>query len=211
VDTEVLVARDLLHLEPGLDHPDVDQGLDLEAGAVEVDLVEAVPPERVVAVAEIGVAGAELAVDDRAQRPVAELADRRHVVRAAAVGEARPLGEVRARDQGGDIADDLVAVGRAVRVDHHDDVAGAGLEPGDQGIPLALALLFDDLDPGPQLAGDLDGVVGGIAVDENHFVDPAGSVLKTYGRFSASFMAGITTLTGGVSPGERRWAGTWPT
>jgi len=88
------------------------------------------------------------------------------------VGEAGPLGEVRARVEGGDITDDLVAVGRAVGVDHDDDVAGARLEPGDQGIPLALAALFDDLDGGPQLAGHVDGVVRGVAVHQDHFVYP---------------------------------------
>ena len=77
VDAVVLVAGDLLHPQPGLDHPDVHQRLDLEPGAVQVDLVQAVPPEGVVAVAQVGVAGAELGVDDGAQHPVAELADRR--------------------------------------------------------------------------------------------------------------------------------------
>jgi hypothetical protein len=172
VDAEVLVAGDLLHLQSRLDDPDVHQGLHLEAGAVEVDLVEAVPPERVVAVAQIGVPGAELAVDDRAQHPVAELADERHVVGPAAVGEPGPLGEVGAGHQRGHVRHDLVAVGRAVRVDHHDDVAGARLEAGDERVALALPLLADDFDAGPQIAGDLDGVIGGPAVHEDDLLYP---------------------------------------
>ncbi len=178
VDAQVFVAGDLLHLQTGLDDPYVHQGLDLEAGAVEVDLVQAVPPEGVVAVAEVGVPRAELAVDHGAQHPVAEFADEGHVVGAAAVGEAGPFGEVRAGDQRGDVADDLVAVRRAVRVDHHDDVAGAGLEAGAQRVALALAALPDDLHAGPQSAGHLDGVVGGVAVDQDHFVDPVGKRLE---------------------------------
>ncbi len=44
--------------------------------------------------------------------------------------------------------------------------------------PLPLPALLDDLDAGPQVAGDLDGVVGGVAVDEDHFVDPVGQCLE---------------------------------
>lgn len=178
MDPVVLVARDLLHLQTGLDDPDVHQGLDLEPGAVERDPVQAVPPEGVVAVAEVGVAGAELGVHDRAEYGVAELADRCHVVRAAAVGEPRPLGEVGARDQGRHIADDLLAVGRAVRVDHHDDVARARGEAADQGVTLALAALFHDLDAGPQLPCDADRAVGRVPVHEDDFMDPVGQCLE---------------------------------
>ncbi len=172
MDAVVFVARDLLHLESGRDDPDVDEGLDLETGAVEGDLVEAVTPEGVVAVAEVGVPGAELAVDERAEGPVAQSANGRHVVRAAAVGESGALGEIRTADEGGDVRDDLLAVGRAVRVDHDDDVAGAGREAADQRVALALADLLDHLDVRPQFTGDVHRVVRGISVDEHDFVNP---------------------------------------
>src|SRR3712207_6658775 len=82
VDPRVLEARDLDDLQPRLGDPGVDDRLDLEAVApllargvvqprVEVQAREAVPPEGVVAVAEIGVPGAEQHVDRPVQPPVA--------------------------------------------------------------------------------------------------------------------------------------------
>ena len=141
---------------------------------------------------------------------VAQLADQLHVVGAAAVGEPRPLGEVRPGDQRGDVADDLLAVGRAVGIDHHDDVAGAGREPGDQGVSLALAALLDDPD-----SGHSSRATGRCRRSIRRRPGPLrgstpGNVLKTYGRMPPPrSWQGITTLTGGaMARWESIWAGT---
>ena len=108
-------------------------------------------------------------------RPVvAELAQRGDVVAVAAVVEARALDEVGAGDQRGDEQRDLGRVGRAVGVDHHDDVAGAGGEAAGQGVALAGAGLLHDHHVRAQLAGHRDGAVDRAAVDQDHLVDARG-------------------------------------
>ncbi len=66
---------------------------------------------------------------------------------------------------------DLAGVRRAIGIEHHDDVAGGGLEPAAECGALALTLLHDDLDVGQQLAGNFDCSVGRMPVDEDHLVD----------------------------------------
>jgi hypothetical protein len=73
----VLDRRHLDHAEPGTGDANVDQGLDLEAVARHVEVGQAVPPERVVAVAEVRVARPE---EDVTSRFNARLPRRRAVV-----------------------------------------------------------------------------------------------------------------------------------
>ena len=91
---------------------------------------QAMPPERVVAVAEVGVARAEEQVDERRQAARCRAPDERDVGAAAALPEAGALREVRAGHERLDEARDLGRIGRAVGVEHHDDVAGRSAEPG---------------------------------------------------------------------------------
>ena len=131
-------------------------------------------PEGVVAVTEVGVAGAEGQIHQPAENPVPETPADRDVVAPAAVREAGPLGKVGSGHQGGHEANDLGPRGGTVAVHHHDDVAGTGLEPGEEGVALALPRLCDDFDVGSALPGDGDGLVHGVTVHQDHFVDPIG-------------------------------------
>ena len=122
-----------------------------------------------------------------------------HVVRAPARREARALHEVGPGEQGPDVVGDVDRVHRAVGVEHDDDVAGGGREPGAQGRALAAPLLAHHPDTGPKGTGHVGGAVGRGAVDQDQLVDPGGDPGQDVGRFSASFMAGITTLTVGAA------------
>ena len=77
-------------------------------------------------------------------------------------------------------------IGRAVGVEHHDDVAGDGGEAGAQGVALAAAVLGEDADIGVGMAGCIDRFVLGVAVDEDHLVQ----VLAAAGRARAD-VAGL--------------------
>jgi hypothetical protein len=66
---------------------------------------------------------------------------------------------------------DLRRAGRAVRVDHDDDVAGARGEAAGEGVALAGPGLLDDLDRRVQLPGHVDGTVDRAAVDQDDLVD----------------------------------------
>src|SRR6185437_10661151 len=134
VQARALEARHLGHAQAGPGHADVDDRLDLEAvaplqaragyrAALQVERRQAVPPERVVAVAQVTEPGAVERVGEQVQPEVAGPADPRDVGTAAAVDEARALRVVGAGQQRGDERRDLPGIGRAVRVDHHDDVA----------------------------------------------------------------------------------------
>ena len=68
---------------------------------------------------------------------VAQLAEPGDVGAAAAGEEARSLGEVGARLERRHEAGDLGRVGRAVGVDHHDQVPGHGGEAGAERVALA--------------------------------------------------------------------------
>jgi len=132
-----------------------------------------VPPERVVAVAQVGVPGAEERVGEQVQREVAGPAHRRDVGAAAPGDEARALGEVRAVEQHVHERGDLARIGRAVGVEHHDDVAAAGGEPAGERVALALAGLAHHVHVGAKPAGHLHGAVDGVAVDQDDLVDVA--------------------------------------
>jgi hypothetical protein len=63
------LARYLLHPQPGFRRADVHDGLDLEAVAVQVECGQVLRPERVTAVAQVGVLGADGQVDQPAEGP----------------------------------------------------------------------------------------------------------------------------------------------
>ena len=167
------MAGHLVDLQAGLGRPDVHQRLDLEARAVaDFDGVQMTSPERVVAVAQVGEMSSEHPVDQAAQQPVSVAAQAGDVIAAATAREARALGVVSAGHERADEPDDLRPVGGSVRVDHHEDVAGRGRETRVQRISLAAPGLADHLDLGAQRAGDGHGVVDGMPVHQDDFVDP---------------------------------------
>ena len=98
--------------------------------------------------------------------------------------EARALGEVGAGLERVDEARDLGRVGGAVGVEHDDEVAGDGGEAGAEGVALAAAALGEDADVGIGVAGGLDRVVLGVAVDEDHLVQVLGQLRRARGRCS---------------------------
>jgi hypothetical protein len=170
----MLEAGDFRHRQVGLGHPDVNEGLDLEAVSpepatvavrgrgrgVQVQYREVTPPEDVVPVAEVGVVRPVAQVEHGAQREVAQTAQMGEVGAAAPLARTRPLGEVESLEQGFDVGGDLAGIGRAVRVDRGDDVAGGGGEATRQGVALAPAGLRDHPDARPLTLGDGDRVVG---------------------------------------------------
>ena len=186
VDPGMLVARDLGHPQPGLRDADVDQGLDLESVApqpgaaagrdvrfsIQAEHRDVPPPEGVVPVAQIGVLRPAQHVDQAAEDPVTQAAQPGDITAAAADGEPCALGEIRAVQQGPDELRDLGRIGRAVGVDHGDDVPGRRDEPAGQGVSLAAAVLGDDPDPRAQPTGGGDGVVDGVPVDNDDLVQP---------------------------------------
>ena len=127
-------------------------------------------PEGVVAVAEVRVPAAEQHVRDPVEEVVAERAEAGDVLAAAAVREARPLRDVGALGERPDERRDLVRVGRAVGVEHDDDVAGRRGEAARQCVALALAGLLHDVDAGHHASGGLDRVVDRVPVDEDDLV-----------------------------------------
>ena len=113
-------------------------------------------------------------VDRRAEHAVTKPAQLRDVAAAAARGEPCSLGEVGAAQKRSHERRDLARIGRAVRVDHGDDVTGRSLEPAGQGVPLSPASLLHDPDVGPQLAGYRYRVVHRVPVHHDHLVDVRG-------------------------------------
>jgi len=139
-------------------------------GAGQVEEGEQVGPEGVVAVAEVGVAGAEQGVGDAVEAGVAGAAEQGDVVAAAAGGEAGAFGEVGAGDQGGDEGGDFGGVGGAVGVEHDDDVAGGGGEAAGHGVAFAFAGLGEGSYPRQGAACCADRVVGRVPVDHDDLV-----------------------------------------
>src|SRR5580700_1068561 len=172
VHPALLVTRYFLHPEARPGGADIHHGLYLKPEAIEVQLRQHAGPECVISVAQICIPGAQGHVHHAAERPVAQPPVPGDVVAAATAGEAGPLGVVRAGQQGRHEPDYLVAVGRAVPVDHHDDVAGAGGEASPQRIALARADLVHDLDFRVALFGHGHGVVYRPPVDQYDFTDP---------------------------------------
>src|ERR1019366_578156 len=154
-----LVAGHLVYPQPRLRCPDAHQRLDLEARAVQRELLQMPRPEGVVAIAQVGVLSAEQLVDQDVQHPVAVSPGDGDVIAAAVAGEPRALREVCAGQQGADEPDDLATVSGSVTVDRDDDVPLRGGEAGDQSVALADAALEHDLDVRPEPPGHRDGVV----------------------------------------------------
>src|SRR6266511_673616 len=105
-----LEARDLGDDEPRLCDPNVDQRLNLEPVAVDVDDRQAAGPERVVAGAEVGVARSVEKIDQTAQECVAHPAKPRDVSASSSLDEPRALREVGAVQERLDEAGDLGSV-----------------------------------------------------------------------------------------------------
>src|ERR1039458_1325905 len=125
VDAPELVAWHFLDSQSGLGDADVHHGLDLEADAVEAKGRQMPGPERVIAVTQVCVPGAEGEIHHDAQDTVAQSAGDVAVVAPPRVGEPWSLGLVCSGDEGAPEAGNLGAVGGAVAVDHDDDVACA--------------------------------------------------------------------------------------
>ena len=170
MDPQVFHARHLGHPQSRLRGPHVQRRLHLEAAAIERECRQDTAPEGVVPVAQIGVGGLVEPVDEPAEQPVPGTPQERDVLAPTPVHEPRPLGVVRPVEQRGDEALDLGAVGRAVGVHHHDDVAGASGEPGPQGVALPAARLTDDHDVRIMRPGDRRRSVDRVPVDENELV-----------------------------------------
>jgi hypothetical protein len=86
-------------------------------------------------------------------------------------GEPGSLGEVRAAQQRTHEPRDLARIGRAVRVDHGDDLPGRRLESTGQRVPLAPARLLHHPHVGPEPAGHRERVVHRVPIHHNHLVD----------------------------------------
>jgi hypothetical protein len=190
--------------------PAVDHGLDLEpvapqhlavvrcrGGVVrQVEQRDQVGPERVVAIAEVGVPGPEAQVDERVEELVAQVAHGRDVAGAPARGVPRALGEVRAGLQRLDEPGDLGGVRGPVGVEHDDDVTRDPGEAGGQGVALALAGLEHVMISGR--ARRAARTVPSTEPPSTRMTSwTLGSCGSTAARFSASLSAGTTMLISG--------------
>lgn len=106
----VLVARHFVHAQASDRSADVHQGLDLEASTIQCQRVQMPSPKSVVAIAQIGVPGAEQVVDKRSEELVPEPTRPRQVIAPTAAREPGSLDEVGSRDQGCHVAEDLASV-----------------------------------------------------------------------------------------------------
>src|SRR5580693_2716156 len=168
----VFVAGYFLHPQASPGGPDIHHGFYFEPHAIEAEFGQMPGPERVVPITQIGVPGAQRQVRHAAQHPVTKSAVPGDVVASAAVGEARSLGVIGSSHQCRDEPDDLSAVGRAVTIDRHDYVAGAGGEADQQCVALAITHLAHDLDLRVALLGHRDRVIHRLPVDQHDLVDP---------------------------------------
>ena len=116
--------------------------------------------------------------------------------------EPAALGEVGARDQRAHERGDLGRVGRAVGVEHHDDVAGGGGEPAGHRVALALAGLGDHLRPtaAPRRA---TSIVPSVELPSTTMISwtagrTAAIAGSTISRFRASLRVGTITDTRGL-------------
>src|SRR5271166_5019749 len=130
---------------------DVDERLDLEAIAPEAPAFigrqdnrgiesqdgKVFLPEDIEAVAQIGVSGAIEQIDHAGQDAIAEAAQASDVLAASALGESRSLGEISSVEKSRHEARDLIGVGRAVGVDHSDNVAGGRRASAGKGVTFA--------------------------------------------------------------------------
>jgi hypothetical protein len=91
-----------------------------------------------------------------------------------AVEEARALDEVRSVEQRGEKARNLGGIGRAVSIQHDDDVAAGRREAACQRISLAEPCFQDDSDVWAQCLRHLDGVVHRMTVDEHDLIVVSG-------------------------------------
>jgi hypothetical protein len=144
----VLKAGRLVDLKAGSCRPYVHEGFDLEDFAIGRDEREASPPESVVSVAEITELATPEPFDNLSECPVADAAER------STVGTAATGDEV---------------VGGPVPVQHDDDVTGRSPKTGGCGVALALADLPEHSQIWPELLGHLDGAIGGVSMDKDHF------------------------------------------
>ncbi|BCB84831.1 hypothetical protein Psuf_021440 [Phytohabitans suffuscus] len=129
-----------------------------------------VDPERVVAVAQVAVAGPEKQVGQERQRAVADAPKAGQVVAATAQTGTAAFGEVGAVAQGRHEPGDLGGVGAAVGVEHDDHVAGRGGEAADERVALAVAGLADQPGRGQHPADDAVRVVRRVPVDDDDLV-----------------------------------------
>ena len=102
-------------------------------------------PEGVVAVAQVGIGGAEQQVDQPAQRRVADRAEAGDVLAAAAPVEPGALGEISPVRQSRHEGRDLARVSRPVGVQRDHDVTAELSKTAGQCVAFAEAGLLDDL------------------------------------------------------------------
>jgi hypothetical protein len=165
----VLKAGRLVDLKAGSCRPYVHEGFDLEDFAIGRDEREASPPESVVSVAEITELATPEPFDNLSECPVADAAERSTVGTAATGDEVADFGEVSAAQESGNEAGYLGWVGGPVPVQHDDDVTGRSPKTGGCGVALALADLPEHSQIWPELLGHLDGAIGGVSMDKDHF------------------------------------------
>jgi hypothetical protein len=156
----VLETRNLDHVLPGPKGAHDDLGLDLEPVGPKVEGLDRALPDRHEPVAQLGEPAPEQQVGGEKQPPIAEVSEPRDVCAAAPVQPPRALDEVRAFGDRGHVPADLVWVHRAVRIDHHDGIAGRGFEPCPDGGAFPRPPFEHDGHVRPKGASDRHGVIG---------------------------------------------------
>ena len=111
-------------------------------------------------------------IDHTTQGAISRTAKTRKVLRAAASHAPRSLSKIGAVQQRLDKPRDLSRISRPVRVEHDNDVPSSGGEATRQCIPLPARGLKHNARCGPQVTGDVDRVVGRVAINDDDLVDP---------------------------------------
>jgi len=168
----MLEAADFDHSQLGGERAQVHFCFDLEPVRLQVQAGQDVPPESIVAIAQVRVLAAKQQAAEHDEAPVAQLAVEFHIGCAAALHETGAFREVRPRHQGADKGGDLAGVGGPVGVDHDDDIAGCRRETLPECAALAAPFLHHDADVGDQRARDFEGIIGGVTINQDNFVDP---------------------------------------
>jgi hypothetical protein len=88
----------------------------------------------------------------------------------ASLGEAGALGKFSTSQERSYEGRNLARVCRSIGVQHHHKITGEDGETTSQRIPFAVAGLLDDFYVRPNPQSDLDSVICGMAIYEDHFV-----------------------------------------
>ncbi len=127
------------------------------------------PPKCVVAVAQIAVLAAEEQAHYHNKHPVTETAEQFHIRCAATLQKTRPFGEVSTRQKHPHKRGDFFRIGRAITIQHHNDIASSRFKTGTERHAFAPAGFHDDFDIRAELTCNFNRVIRRPPINQNDF------------------------------------------